>query len=406
FAGTAGGDGVDYSASASSITIPAGETTGTVELTGLGDGDLEGEETIVITLSNLMNAVENGTQQLNLTLGDSPPEIELTGVMSLKIGGTDNNGRAVHLRVLEDIADLSVYGIGIANNGGGSDGREIDFPSMSVAAGDDILLIRDVDEPTLTSYFGTCYADFEHVILTDGLNFNGDDPFELYSGTIVIETYGDVEVSGTGLDWEYTGSWAYKLDGVWEYGQVDCAVNAATYLEADCVYPFCAPLQLQGIMAISWNGSGTNGGKAVHLRANRDIADLAIYGLGVANNGGGTDGVEFTFPTMSVSAGDQILVSREPATLAAYFGICYDGYDHVIQSDAMTQNGDDAIELFNGTDVVETYGDADVDGTGEVWDYAGSWAYKAKGVWTYGGVDCATTSTTTQSSPCYYGFCE
>ena len=39
------------------------------------------------------------------------------------------------------------------------------------------------------------------------------------------------------------------------------------------------------------------------LRANQDIADLSIYGLGVANNGGGTDGVEYRFASRTVSAG-------------------------------------------------------------------------------------------------------
>ena len=406
FSGSAEGEGVDYSASAASITIPAGQTTGSIELTALPDGDLEGEETITIALTNIVNAVEVSAQMLTVTLGDTPPSLEIAGVLSLKIAGTSTNGRAIHLRALEDIADLSVYGIGIANNGGGTDGREIDLPAISVSTGEDILLLRDVDAAGLATYFGDCYAEFEHLAESDGVNFNGDDPFELYNGNIVIETYGDVEVSGGGLEWEYTGSWAYKLAGVWEYGKVDCAIDAATLQEADCVYPFCTPLQLQGILAILWDGSGTNGGKAVHLRANRDIDDLSIYSLGVANNGGGTDGIEYTFPVMAVAAGDHILLARETATLAGYFGSCFDQYDLVIESDAMNQNGDDAIELFDGMDVIETYGNADVDGSGELWDYTGSWAYKAGGVWTYGGVDCAATSTTTQGSPCPYTFCQ
>lgn len=398
--------GTDYEVDASSLTIPAGSSTAIAVLTALDDGTDEGVETIIVTIANLMNAVENQPQMLNLTLGDQPPPVAFKGVMSLKIGGTDTNGRAIHLQALQDIADLSEFGIGIANNGGGSDGREIDFPAISVSAGDDILLVRDIDEAGLAAYFGNCFNDFEHVIPSDGLNFNGDDPFELYKGTAVIEVYGDVELSGAGLEWEWTGSWAYKFDGIWEYGQVDCSANSTSSQDAACVYPFCAPLQLYGALALLWDGSGTNGGKAVHVRANRAIADLSQYSLGVANNGGGTDGIEFTFPAMSVGEGDHILVAREPATVASYFGGCYDGFAEVIQSDAMNQNGDDAIELFDGMDVIETYGDANVDGTGATWDYAGSWAYRLNGVWTYGGVDCAAGSTSTQSSACPYGFCQ
>lgn len=405
FSGTAISD-TDYSASTMSITIPAGSTSASVEITALDDADTEGAETIVVTLANLVNVVEASAQSLSLSLGDSPPAIAFKGVLSLKIGGTSTNGRAIHLRVLEDIDDLSVYGIGIANNGGGSDGREIDFPAASVSTGDDVLLVRDIDRAGLEAYFGDCFNDFDLVLESDGLNFNGDDPFELYKNNTVIETYGDVEISGAGEVWEWTGSWAYKFKGVWEYAAVDCSANSTTALESDCPYPFCMPFQLQGVLALLWDGSGTNGGKAVHLRANRAIADLSQYGLGVANNGGGTDGVEFTFPAQSAGEGDHILVAREPQTLAAYFGNCFDGFDIVIQSDGMNQNGDDAIELFDGMTVIETYGDADVDGTGEVWDYAGSWGYKASSGYIYGGVDCAASSTTTQGSGCAYPFCE
>lgn len=398
--------GTDYTVSAETITIPAGSTSGSVVLTAANDADLEGEETISVTMENLVNAVEEQPQQVDLALGDLPPALELKGVMSLKIGGTGTNGRAIHLRVLEDIADLSEYGIGIANNGGGSDGREIDFPAVSVTAGDDILLVRDIDAAGLATYFGDCFNDFEQVVESGGLNFNGDDPIELFKGDVVIETYGDVDLSGQGLEWEYTGTWAYKLNGAWEYGQLDCSANSVTSLTSDCPYPFCVPLQLQGVSALLWDGSGTNGGKFVQVRANRAIADLSRYGLGVANNGGGTDGVEYTFPMVSVSEGDHILVAREPETIAAYLGACYNGYDYVFQSDAMNQNGDDAIELFDGMTVIETYGDANVDGTGQSWDYAGSWGYKVGSAWVYAAVDCAAGSTSTQSSACPYLFCE
>ena len=398
--------GVDYLSGTSNLIIPAGSTSVSFEITSSPDGETEGEETINISLANLVNAENQQADGLTISLGDQPPAIALQGVMSLKINGTETNGRAVHLRVLEDIADLSVYGLGIANNGGGSDGREIDFTNASLLAGDDILLVRDVDAAGLSAYFGECYNEFELVIETPDLNFNGDDPFELYQDMTVIETYGDVELDGTDLEWEYTGSWAYKFNGAWEYAQVDCSANSTSLQDAACAYPFCVPLQMYGVLAIVWDGSGSNGGKAVHVRAHRDIADLSAYGLGTTNNGGGTDGIEFTFPSVSVSAGDHILIAREPATLAAYFGSCYDAYAQVFQSDAMNQNGDDGIELFLGMDVIETFGDADVDGTGQSWEYTGSWAYRLNGVFTNADLDCAATSTTTMSSGCPYSFCQ
>jgi len=48
-------------------------------------------------------------------------------------------------------------------------------------------------------------------------------------------------------------------------------------------------LMLQGIIDFSVPSAGSDG-KALHLVANSDIADLSTYGIGVANNGGGTDG--------------------------------------------------------------------------------------------------------------------
>ena len=49
--------------------------------------------------------------------------------------------------------------------------------------------------------------------------------------------------------------------------------------------------------------------KGVEMFACDDIADLSIYGLGSANNGGGTDGVEWTFPAVSMTAGTTFYVS-------------------------------------------------------------------------------------------------
>ena len=54
---------------------------------------------------------------------------------------------------------------------------------------------------------------------------------------------------------------------------------------------------------------------------------------------------------------------------------------------AVSQNGNDAIELFKNGVVIETFGDINVDGTGTAWEYADSWAYKdATGSVTFSGV--------------------
>ncbi|MEQ8471482.1 MAG: hypothetical protein RIC35_09860 [Marinoscillum sp.] len=406
FAGTATLD-TDYELSASPIIIPSGSLSMSVDLLLKNDSETEGEETLTISIESIENAVESGTQSLNFSFQDELPSLELKGVMALRwTSETDgNSGKAVHLVALDDIADLSLFSLGVANNGGGTDSIEFNLPSIAVSKGADILVARD--PAALEAYFGGCYTSFEHVIQTDEMAQNGDDAIELYKGTAVIETYGDPDVDGTDQNWEYSSSWAYKLGDTWISGLVNCTGGSNTTLDSECIYPLCDnPLVLKGVLAILWDGSGTNGGKAIHLVVNSDIADLSIYSIGVANNGGGTDGIEFSLPSMALKEGEHVLLAREVNTISTYFGNCFEGFDQVIETDAMNQNGDDAIELFNGTTVIETYGDVDVDGSGEVWDYTGSWAYKIGSKWTYGGVDCAATSTTNATSDCVYSFCE
>jgi hypothetical protein len=112
--------------------------------------------------------------------------------------------------------------------------------------------------------------------------------------------------------------------------------------------------------------------KGVELYAINDIADLSVYGLGSANNGGGSDGEEFTFPADAATAGDYIYVASEIPQFTAFFGFApdYNG------GSAMSINGDDAVELFQNGSVVDVFGDIDTDGSGEDWEYADGWAYR------------------------------
>ena len=183
-------------------------------------------------------------------------------------------------------------------------------------------------------------------------------------------------------------------------------------------------LSLQGIMDFTIPASlasVTNGsqGKAIHLKAITNISDLSIYGIGVANNGGGTDGIEYTFPAISVNAGDDILLARDTVAMSNYFDTCFTNFHHVlIANGSISQNGDDAIELFKDSNLIETFGDINVDGSGEPWEYMDSWAYKLGPTvgtpgptsfsgfdWSFGAVNCTDGSTTTQSSSCPYPLC-
>jgi len=132
--------------------------------------------------------------------------------------------------------------------------------------------------------------------------------------------------------------------------------------------------------------------KGVELYVIADISDLSAYGLGSANNGGGTAGQEFTFPTDAATAGDYIYVASDSVQFNNWFGF-YPDY----KSGAMIINGDDAIELFYNSSAVDVFGDINTDGTGETWEYLDGWAYSKSNRghnttfndahWTYSGTN-------------------
>ncbi|MEL7036330.1 MAG: ExeM/NucH family extracellular endonuclease [Cyanobacteria bacterium J06592_8] len=115
--------------------------------------------------------------------------------------------------------------------------------------------------------------------------------------------------------------------------------------------------------------------KAVELFALNDIADLSVYGVGSASNGGGTDGEEFTFPADSVTAGDYIYLATESTEFSNFFGFAPD----YTNGNATNINGDDAIELFLNASVVDVFGEINIDGTGQPWEYMDGWAYRESG---------------------------
>ena len=88
-------------------------------------------------------------------------------------------------------------------------------------------------------------------------------------------------------------------------------------------------LSLKGIMDFDLISAGYTG-KAIHLVANANIPDLSVAGIGVANNASGGDGQEYTFPVMSVNAGDHIFLARDSSALSNYLDVCFSDFDHVL----------------------------------------------------------------------------
>lgn len=135
-------------------------------------------------------------------------------------GGTP---KGIELYAINDIADLSTYAVGSANNGGGTDGEEF-FLSGSATAGDYIYIATEDIE--FTNFFGFAPT------FTDGaMAINGDDAVELFNNGVVVDLFGDINVDGTGQPWEHLDSWAARVNdsqpsatfnlSEWTFGGVD-----------------------------------------------------------------------------------------------------------------------------------------------------------------------------------------
>ena len=316
------------------------------------------------------------------TGGGTPPtgtpntsNIIISGVIDGPLSG--GVPKAVELYITNDISDLSSCGIGSANNGGGFDGQEFTFPADSVSAGSFIYVASDITG--FEAFFGYS-PDYK----SGAANVNGDDAIELFCDGEVVDTFGDINVDGTNQPWEYKDGWAYRkentsADGAnfnlanWILSGKDALDNQASNDVAITPFPNKSfiigdPLIITGIFDGPLSG-GTP--KAIELYVPFDIADLSTCGIGSANNGGGSDGEEFTFPATAISAGSYIYIATETAGFENFFGFAPN-----FTTGAAAINGDDAVELFCHDEVIDTFGDINVDGTNQPWEYKDGWAYR------------------------------
>jgi len=192
-----------------------------------------------------------------------------------------------------------------------------------------------------------------------------------------------------------------KIYNYWNLkGKQTIQTALLTILVTFLMTPAQANLTLTGVLDGPLSG-GTS--KGVELFVTADIADLSIYGIGAANNGGGTDDEEFTFSSGAYTAGTFIYVASDSAGFFEYMGFYPDFTDSSID-----MNGDDAVEVFMNGNVIDIFGDINTDGSGESWEYLDSWVYRKNGTgpdsttfvesnWTFAGVnildDCTTNAT-------------
>ena len=121
--GTATGGGVDYNLASTTITIPAGQTTGTTTVTSVQDIIGEGSETVILDIDYVVNAAENGTQQKTITITDDDSQkvtLSLSSTTVAEAGGEVTVTATVANPAKQDIA-LTIYASGTASSTLGTD---------------------------------------------------------------------------------------------------------------------------------------------------------------------------------------------------------------------------------------------------------------------------------------------
>ncbi|MEO0556653.1 MAG: CHRD domain-containing protein [Bacteroidota bacterium] len=212
-----------------------------------------------------------------------------------------------------------------------------------------------------------------------------------------------------------------KTEGSWEFANntftvtqalADSIANGLTYVNVHTTSNPAGEIRGQIVTSARtadalivgvFDGPLTGGQpKAIELHFRGDVPDLSRYAVGSANNGDGSDGPELVLPAGPIALGTFYTIADNAADFTTYFGVAPD-----IEDGVAAINGDDAIELYydaddNGnfarTEVVDVFGEIDVDGTGQVWEYTDGWAYRQSGTnpggdiffsnaWTYSGID-------------------
>ena len=143
---------------------------------------------------------------------------------SLLISGiVANNSQFLHiieLYVVNDIADLSQYAIGVDNGNDGSDGPEF-YLSGSATAGEFLYLTL---YPIEFQAFLGFVPDFD-LGGNNALNPSGNDAVELFfddsTTQTLIDSYGNVGENGNVGGWDYNSSWVYRKTGTGSDGTFD-----------------------------------------------------------------------------------------------------------------------------------------------------------------------------------------
>tara|TARA_R110002124_G_scaffold71661_1_gene191852 strand:+ start:7870 stop:9951 length:2082 start_codon:yes stop_codon:yes gene_type:complete len=184
------------------ITPSSGTVTETTIYTRLKVGLTAGSYTGDITISST-GVVDKTISVKGNAYGAPTNSMIITGVYDGTLSGGTPKG--VEIYVLNDIADLTLFGVSSVGNGGGSTAGNVEFPfpAGSVTAGTFIYVATE------STNFNT-FFDMAPTHTSGSMSINGDDSIELYESGQIIDVFGDVNKDGSGEAWEYLDGWAYR----------------------------------------------------------------------------------------------------------------------------------------------------------------------------------------------------
>jgi predicted extracellular nuclease len=208
-------------------------------------------------------------------------DLVITGVIDATLSG--GTPKALELFVVNDIPDLSVCGIGSANNGGGTDGQEFTFEAASATAGSYLYVATEIDNFAI-------YMGFEPTHVTGIMAINGDDGVELFCNGAVVDTFGDINVDGNGTAWEYLDGWAYR--------NADTGPDGGAFVIANWIF--------SGANAL--DGEASNDSAASKFPIKTFAPETSIFGGG--DGSGGDDVGDVVDPVLiGACAADATLIS-------------------------------------------------------------------------------------------------
>ncbi|MCB0596107.1 MAG: lamin tail domain-containing protein [Phaeodactylibacter sp.] len=191
FGGTAMGGGLDYTVSATSVAIPAGEASASITIDGVQDNEIEGIETIEIAISSIENAVEITPQEISIAINDD--DIDSNG------DGVPDQGFLIN----EVLFDPPSGDAGDANGDGTRSASEDEFIEFVNDSGQEVDLsgytLFDEDmlaanEPRHTFPPGTVIPPGGVYVL-----FGGGSPSGDFGGALVgVSTTGNMNLNNAG----------------------------------------------------------------------------------------------------------------------------------------------------------------------------------------------------------------